>query len=268
MEARTLAAIDLRDKLGSAVPSLAKLLFLAGMHTPPVDSHEHMLLLRNSPSGARCRDTIEVMVSGENPMPCDQRQTAPATARNRGPILEVLGSILPASGLVLEVASGTGEHAVHFAQAMLGLTWQPSDPSCIARLSITAWSAAAETTNLLPPLDLDAASDHWPIDTAAAIICINMTHISPWASTEGLMVGAARILPHGAPLYLYGPFHRYATPLEPSNAAFDEALRSRDPRWGLRNLDAIGACAAAHGLSLDQAIEMPANNLSLILHRH
>ena len=137
-------------------------------------------------------------------MPCDQRQHAPAPSSNRGQILDVLGSTLPASELVLEVASGTGEHAVQLAQALAGLTWQPSDPSRQARLSIAAWSAAAETANLLPPLDLDAASDDWPIDTAAAIICINMTHISPRASTEGLMAGAGRILPHGATLYLYG----------------------------------------------------------------
>ena len=208
------------------------------------------------------------MYSEENPMPCDQRQHAPATARNRGPILEVLRSFLPASGLVLEVASGTGEHAVHFAQAMPDLTWQPSDPSREARRSIDAWRATAETANVLPPLDLDAASDDWPIDTAAAMICINMTHISSLASTEGLMAGAGRILPLGAPLYLYGPFRRFATPLEPSNAAFDEALRGRDPHWGLRSLDAVGACATAHGLSLDQAVDMPANNLFLIFHPH
>ena len=132
------------------------------------------------------------MHSGENPMPCDQRQHAPATARNRGPILEVLRSFLPASGLVLEVASGTGEHAVHFAQSMPDLTSQPSDPSREARRSIDAWRATAETANVLPPLDLDAASDDWPIDTAAAMICIIMTHISAWASTEGLMAGAGR----------------------------------------------------------------------------
>lgn len=201
-------------------------------------------------------------------MSFDQHQHAPATARNRGPILEVLGSILPACGLVLEVASGTGEHAVHFAKALPGLTWQPSDPSLEARMSIAAWSATEETANVLPPLALDATSNDWPIDIAAAIICINMTHISPWASTEGLMAGAGRILPLGSPLYLYGPFRRFATPLEPSNAAFDEQLRGRDPGWGLRNLGAVRACAAAHGLSLDQTIDMPANNLSLIFRRH
>ena len=201
-------------------------------------------------------------------MPCDQRQHAPATARNRGPILEVLRSFLPASGLVLEVASGTGEHAVHFAQSMPDLTSQPSDPSREARRSIDARRATAETANVLPPLDLDAASDDWPIDTAAAMICIIMTHISAWASTEGLMAGAGSILPHGAPLYLYGPFRRFATPLEQNNAAFDEALRGRYPHWGLRSLDAVGACATAHGLSLDQAIDMPANNLFLLFHPH
>ncbi|MCA1662146.1 MAG: class I SAM-dependent methyltransferase [Novosphingobium sp.] len=201
-------------------------------------------------------------------MPSDgSRQYAPAAARNRGPILNVLRAILPSSGLVLEVASGTGEHVVHFARAFPLLKWQPSDPSREARSSIDGWIAAEGTENVDPPLDLDAASDSWPVDHAAAVVCINMIHISPWASTEGLMRGASRILDAGAPLYLYGPFRRATRPIEPSNAAFDEDLRSRDPRWGLRDLDEVAACAGSHGFILDGVAEMPANNLSVIFRR-
>ena len=197
----------------------------------------------------------------------DDRQHAPATARNRGPILDVLRSILPSSGTVLEVASGTGEHVVHFARALPMLKWHPSDPSSEARRSIDAWIAAEGLANVRSPLDLDAACDNWPIDHATAVVCINMIHISPWTSTEGLMRGASLILDAGAPLYLYGPFRRATRPIEPSNAAFDEDLRGRDPRWGLRDLDEVAACAASYELVLDHEIEMPANNLSVIFRR-
>jgi hypothetical protein len=194
----------------------------------------------------------------------DYRQHAPAAARNGDPILETLRSILPASGTVLEVASGTGEHVVHFARALPMLEWQPSDPSSGARRSIDAWIAAEGLANVRPPLDLDAADESWPINRAEAVVCINMIHISPWTSTEGLMRGASRILEAGAPLYLYGPFRQATKPTEPSNAAFDESLRSRDPRWGLRDLDEVAACAALHGFVLDRVVEMPANNLSVV----
>jgi len=195
------------------------------------------------------------------------RQYAPAAMRNRGPILAVLRSILPSSGLVLEVASGTGEHVVHFARAFPMLEWQPSDPSEEARRSIDGWIAAEGSENVYPALDIDATSASWPVEHAAAVVCINMIHISPWASTEGLMRGASRILDAGAPLYLYGPFRRTTRPIEPSNAAFDEDLRSRDPRWGLRDLDEVAACAGSHGFLLDGVVEMPANNLSVIFRR-
>ena len=200
-------------------------------------------------------------------MSSDNRQHAPATARNRGPILDVLRLILPLSGPVLEVASGTGEHVVHFARAFPMLEWQPSDPSREARHSIDAWIAAEGLENVRSPLDLDAASDSWPIDHAAAMVCINMIHISPWASTEGLMLGASRILDAGAPLYLYGPFRQSPKALAPSNAAFDEDLRTRDPRWGLRDLDEVSVCADSFGFVLDRVVEMPANNLSVIFCR-
>ena len=197
----------------------------------------------------------------------EDRQYAPAAARNRGPILNVLGAILPLSGPVLEVASGTGEHVVHFARAFPILVWQPSDPSKEARRSIRAWIAAERLENVRPPLDLDAASDSWPIDHAAAMVCINMIHISPWASTEGLMRGASRVLDAGAPLYLYGPFRQSAKALAPSNAAFDGDLRNRDPRWGLRDLEEVAVSAGSFRFVLDRVVDMPANNLSVIFRR-
>lgn len=192
------------------------------------------------------------------------RRYAPATLRNRAPILEVLRQALPSSGLVLEIASGTGEHAVHFARELPALTWQPSDPSAEARRSIEGWIAAEGLANVLVPIELDAASDDWPIDRASALICINMIHISPWQATEGLMCGASRILDSGAPLYLYGPYRRGDRPLEPSNHAFDLDLQRRDPRWGLRDLDEVTACAADNGFERARIVEMPANNLSVV----
>ncbi len=197
----------------------------------------------------------------------DERQHAPATLRNREPILEVLRGILPDSGLVLEVASGTGEHAVWFAGELRTLDWQPSDPSPDARDSIVAWTAETGLTNLRAPLDVDASADAWPIDRADAVLCINMIHISPWAATEGLMRGAERILRAGAPLFLYGPFIRPGHALEPGNRAFDHDLRRRDPRWGLRDLAVVTALAASHGLALEKVVEMPANNLSVVFRR-
>jgi hypothetical protein len=179
----------------------------------------------------------------------------------------VLRPALPETGLVLEIASGTGEHTMHFAAAMPALRWQPSDPSPDARASIAAWANAAGLANVLPPLDLDAASEAWPIARADAVLCINMIHISPWEATEGLMGGAARVLAPGQPLYLYGPYRRPGRAIEPSNAAFDADLRRRDPRWGLRDLDVVMACAEANGLLFDRVIEMPANNLSVIFRK-
>ena len=197
----------------------------------------------------------------------DARSSAPATLRNRGPILDVLRPLLPRAGLVLEVASGTGEHVVHFARKLPALTWQPSDPSHEARQSIAAWVAAEGLVNVRSPLDLDAAAEKWPVEHAGAVICINMTHISPWSSTVGLMKGAGQILDRGAPLYLYGPYRRPGRELEPSNAAFDLDLRSRNPQWGLRDLDELSKCARDYRLELDQVIEMPANNLSVVFRK-
>ncbi len=190
---------------------------------------------------------------------------APATERNRDPILAVLRDILPATGLVLEIASGTGEHVRYFAQQLPDLDWQPSDPAPDALASIAAWSGGA--TNIRSPLQLDAAAPDWPIARADAVLCINMVHISPWPATGGLFAGAACMLPAGAPLYLYGPFRRSEVPTAPSNEAFDQSLKARDPEWGLRHLDDMTGIAGQSGFILERLIEMPANNLSLVFRR-
>lgn len=194
----------------------------------------------------------------------DDRRYAPATERNRDPIADVLGEVLPASGTVLEIASGTGEHALHFARRFPHLTWQPSDPSPDALRSIAAWRESEPLANLAAPLELDAASPPWPVTRADAVVCINMVHISPWEATTGLMRGAGAILPAGGPLVLYGPYRRGDRPLEASNAAFDESLKARDPRWGLREVDDVVSEAAGQGVALDRLIELPANNCMLL----
>lgn len=197
----------------------------------------------------------------------DHRREAPAVARNRDPILAVLREVLPISGEVLEVASGTGEHVVHFAAALRDIVWQPSDPEPDALASIAAWSSDAGLPNIREPLRLDAAAADWPIGRADAVLCINMIHISPWAATEGLMAGAARVLDSGRPLILYGPYRRSDRSLEPSNAAFDEDLKLRNPAWGLRRVKDVHACALDHGLEFDRLAEMPANNLMLVFRK-
>lgn len=190
--------------------------------------------------------------------------TSPSTARNREPIAAVLGDILPETGLVLEIASGAGEHAVFFARRFAQLDWQPSDPDPDALLSIEAHAADAGLANLREPFILDAAGDTWSVDRADAILCINMVHISPWAATQGLMGGAARLLPPGAPLVLYGPYRRLDLPTAPSNEAFDRSLRTRNAGWGLRNVTDVEQEAARHGLAFDRLVEMPANNIVLV----
>ncbi|WP_443477922.1 DUF938 domain-containing protein [Novosphingobium aerophilum] len=197
----------------------------------------------------------------------DARRHAPAVARNRDPILAVLRGALPSSGLVLEIASGTGEHAVYFARAMTGLDWQPTDPDAAARASIEGWRETERLPNLLAPLELDAAAQDWPVGSADAIVCINMVHISPWQSALGLMAGAGRLLTAGAPLVLYGPYRREGHAIEPGNAAFDEDLKRRNPEWGLRLLEDVADIAAVRGLDLEQVISMPADNLSLVFRK-
>jgi hypothetical protein len=190
------------------------------------------------------------------------KRHAPAAGRNREPIAAVLTEELPAAGLVLEVTSGTGEHAMHFARTYPHLTWQPSDPDPAARDSITTWREDEGLANLLPPLDLDAAASAWPIERADAVLCINMAHISPLAATEGLVAGAARLL---APLLiLYGPWLEAGVETAPSNLTFDADLKARCPEWGLRQVEWLDGIAQAAGFRRTRRVAMPANNLTLI----
>ncbi|MFT4954784.1 MAG: SAM-dependent methyltransferase [Brevundimonas sp.] len=198
----------------------------------------------------------------------DGAASSPAASRNVEPILNVLRAHLPARGRVLEIASGSGEHALAFARALSGLDWSPSDPSQDARTSIAAWRKTAGPENLKPPLALDAADPAiWPEGPFHAVVCINMAHISPWAATDGLIRGAAQVLVPGGLLYLYGPWREADVPLAPSNAEFDQNLKARNPEWGLRALEDVSALARDHGLRLTLRVEMPANNLSLLLRK-
>ena len=195
------------------------------------------------------------------------KRHAPATLRNREAIVAVLADELPPSGRVLEIASGSGEHVVHFAARFPDLAWQPSDPDHVALASIAAWIAEEGLDNVRPPLLLDASAAEWPVDSADAVLCINMVHISPWAATVGLMAGAARLLRAELPLILYGPFLEDDVPTAPSNAEFDASLRARDAAWGLRSTMDVTAAAAASGLRLARRVAMPANNLILVYRR-
>jgi hypothetical protein len=193
------------------------------------------------------------------------RRSAPAVLRNREHIAEVLREWLPERGLVLEVASGTGEHTVYFAERFPKLEWQPSDTHPDALASIASWRDAGGLPNVRPPLGLDASAPQWPIERADAVLNINMVHISPWAAALGLLGAAARVLTTGGPLILYGPWLKDDIPTAPSNLAFDRDLRSRDPEWGLRRVEEFAAAAEKCGLRLEQTRLMPANNLMLLL---
>lgn len=197
----------------------------------------------------------------------EAKRIAPATQRNREAITSVLRDILPAKGVVLEVASGTGEHVVHFAAAFPDLTWQPSDYDPAGLASIEAWSSESGLPNILSPLRIDASAADWPLTRAEAIICINMAHIAPWEASEGLFAGAARLLAPGAPLYLYGPYREAGVATAESNEAFDVSLKARNPAWGLRSVEQMNALAAHSGFALEARVEMPANNLSLFYKR-
>ncbi len=206
--------------------------------------------------------------------PEDVRQYAPATQRNREPILEVLSQVLPPSGTILEVASGTGEHAVFFAPRLKPRQWLPSEQNPLLRASITAWSKELPSDNLYPPLELDASAPIWavelgklPYSPIVAIVNINMIHISPWSACLGLMAGASRILPPGGILYLYGPFKQNGEHTAPSNAAFDQSLRAQNPAWGVRNLEDVIAAASNQQLIFTETYQMPANNLSVVFQR-
>jgi SAM-dependent methyltransferase len=189
---------------------------------------------------------------------------SPSAARNREPIVAVLRRVLPARGTVLEIASGTGEHAVHFAAGLPGLVWQPTDVDAAALAGIAGHRASARLPNLLAPIELDVTAPSWPIAAADAIVSINMIHIAPWRAAQALMAGAGRVLAPGGVLYLYGPFKEEGRHTAPSNEAFDASLRARDREWGVRDTGEVTALAAEHGLALIERVAMPANNLSLI----
>src|SRR5450432_572395 len=192
---------------------------------------------------------------------------AAATERNRDPILEVLRGVLPPTGLVLEIASGTGQHVAYFARALPALRWQPSDPSAAHLESIRAWSAASGADNIASPLLLDVQHAPWPVAQADAVLNINMIHIAPWSAAEALFRGAARLLPAAGVLYLYGPFKRGGQHTSPSNERFDARLRGEDARWGVRDLDELAVLATSVGFEPGEIIAMPANNLSLVYRR-
>jgi SAM-dependent methyltransferase len=197
----------------------------------------------------------------------EAKRFAPATARNRDAIAEVLAAVLPPSGRILEIASGTGEHLVHFAATFPALDWQPSDYDAAGVASIAAWSSEAGLPNILPPLRIDAATSSWPVGPVDAMLCINMVHIAPWAATKGLFEGAERLLSAGGILYLYGPYREANVATVESNEAFDVSLKDRNPDWGLRAVDDITSLALQHGLTLEKRVAMPANNLSLVFRK-
>ena len=203
----------------------------------------------------------------EDPVGPDERRSAPAALRNREAIAAVLGDWLPSSGLVLELASGTGQHVVHFAPLFPMLEWQPSDPDAGALASIAAWQTHAGYANLHAPIRVDACDADWPIERADAILSINMVHISPWEASLGLLDGAARLLAPGAPLVLYGPWIVEGVVTAPSNLAFDASLKERDPRWGLRSLAQFADAAVSRGFALADLRVMPANNVMLRFER-
>ncbi|MBC7880300.1 MAG: DUF938 domain-containing protein [Anaerolineae bacterium] len=200
--------------------------------------------------------------------PIDERLFAPATERNRELILAVLKEFLPTSGLVLEIASGTGEHISYFAPRLSpNLRWQPSDFETYKLASITAWCRFLDTTNVQPPLQIDVTAKNWGLDRVNAILATNLIHIAPWSACCGLLAGAGRLLPIGGILYLYGPFKRDGKHTAPSNEAFDQMLKSENSAWGVRDLEIVIAEAKQHSLVIEKLIPMPANNFSVIFRR-
>jgi SAM-dependent methyltransferase len=189
---------------------------------------------------------------------------SPSAERNKEPIAEVLVRVLPERGHVLEVSSGTGQHVVHFAQAMPHIRWQPSERNAESLASIAGWLAQAGLPNVDAPLSLDVHDEPWPVDEVDAVVCINMIHIAPPSATEALLRGAARVVRPGGVLFLYGPYRRQGRHTAPSNEAFDQSLQAQHPQWGVRNLEDVVALAGDHGFELQEVCEMPANNLSVV----
>jgi SAM-dependent methyltransferase len=192
--------------------------------------------------------------------------SAPAE-RNKGPILDVLARVLPKRGLVLEIASGTGQHIVHFARALPDLRWQPSDADAEFRRSVALRAAEEGLTNVNAPIDLDVTRLPWPLKAVDAIVCINMIHVAPWPATQALFEGARALLAPGKVLFLYGPYRRFGGHTAPSNEKFDSDLRAQNPAWGLRDMEAVAEVAASAGFAPPEIVEMPANNFSLIFRR-
>lgn len=195
------------------------------------------------------------------------RLVSPSAERNKGPVADVLRRVLPDQGLVLEVSSGTGQHVVHFARAMPHLRWQPTERDEANLRSIASWRATETLPNVLEPIRLDVVDQPWPVSSAAAVVCLNMIHIAPWAAAEALIRGAGATLATGGVLFLYGPFRRGGQHTAPSNEAFDRSLKARDPNWGVRDLEEVARFAARHGFDAPEIVAMPANNLSVVLRR-
>ena len=228
---------------------------LLDLGLPRAYARQHFIWKRTvSPDNADNSDTL--------------RRSAPAAERNREPILEVLSRVLPKAGVVLEIASGTGQHAVHFAAALPGVTWQPSDPDAASRASIEAWRKHASLANLNAPVALDVRSTPWNVpDSLAAIVCINMIHIAPWEAAQALFQGARERLTSDGVLFLYGPYKRDGAHTAPSNEAFYNQLRATNPAWGVRNMEDVVELGRAADLWMEQAVPMPANNFCLIFRR-
>ena len=197
----------------------------------------------------------------------DSRETAPSAERNKQPILDVLQRVLPASGRVLEIGSGTGQHVAHFARALPGLTFQPSEMDTERHASIKAWTEHEKLANVRAPLAFDLTRLPWPVRAADAIVCINVIHISPWEATLGLMCGAGEALPAGGVLVTYGPYRLHGEHTAPSNEAFDASLRSRNPSWGVRDMEEVAAAARVQKLELEEMVPMPANNFTLVFRK-
>lgn len=197
----------------------------------------------------------------------DGRIVSPSAERNKGPIAEILMRVLPAQGEVLEISSGTGQHVLHFAQAMPHIRWQPTEQDADCLKSIASWLARASTPNVNAPLYLDVHDEIWPVHDVAAVVCMNMIHIAPPSATEALLRGAGNVIACGGVLFLYGPFRRKGRHTSASNEAFDALLKGKNPEWGVRNVEDVAHLAAAVGLELEQTHDMPANNLAVIFRK-
>lgn len=197
----------------------------------------------------------------------DSRIVSPSAERNKAPVAELLMRLLPDHGDVLEVSSGTGQHVLHFAQAMPHIRWQPTERDADCLKSIVGWLTAASLPNVNAPIRLDVHDPVWPVDKVTAVVCLNMIHIAPPSATEALLRGAGRVLSSGGMLFLYGPYRREGRHTAPSNEAFDASLKARDPEWGVRNLEDVARLAASEGLELQEVYEMPANNIAVVFRR-